>query len=464
MKNLFITAAIFFFTMACYAQDIEGKWYGNLEVQGTTLPLVFNFTKNENGYSGSLESPKQSNQAMKLTLVVFEKNILTATLDMAKIEYKGTFNKDNIIEGTFTQGGREIPLLLSKKAAEEKIINHPQEPKAPFNYYTEEVVFKNTKANIELAGTLSLPAKEGKYPIVVLISGSGPQSRDEELLGHKPFLVIADFLTKNGIGVLRYDDRGVAKSKGVFIRATTNDFADDANAAVKYLSSRKESKKIGIIGHSEGGVIAPIVAVQNKMVQFIILLAGTGVRGDELLTEQIALVSKAEGATDKDIAASKKINKGMFAIITKSETIYEAKINLTSFLKAEMKNIPEADKPKGISEKEFLEQQVVSMTTPWMFNFLKYDPSTNLKKVKCAVLALNGNKDLQVPSSMNLPAIQKAIMSNGNKKVTIVEYKNLNHLFQETTTGNPSEYATIEQTISPVVLDDMLAWIKLQNK
>jgi uncharacterized protein len=446
------------------AQNIEGKWYGNLKVQGTELPLVFNFTKTDTIYTGTLASPKQGPGEMKLSSTRFENGVLSITLNTPKIEYTGTLSEANIIMGTFKQGGMSLPLDLSKKEIEIKKVNHPQEPKAPFSYYTEEVIFKNTKANIELAGTLSLPTKEGKYPVVVLVSGSGPQNRDEELLGHKPFLVIADFLTKNGIAVLRYDDRGVAKSKGNFATATTNDFADDANAAVQYLSTRKEVSKIGIVGHSEGGLIAPIVAVQNKAVQFIVLLAGTGVRGDVLLAEQIALVSKASGATDADIAISKKINKGMFEILTKSKTTAEAKTNLTNYLKAEIKNLPAVDKPKGVSDDDIIDMEVKQMASPWMINFLKYDPVPNLKKITCAVLAINGDKDLQVPSIMNLPAIKKAITSNGNKNVITKEFKNLNHLFQETTTGNPGEYTTIEQTISPLVLAEMLTWIKIQMK
>jgi uncharacterized protein len=464
-KNLLaIFCALFLFIGKNVAQTIEGKWYGNLNVQGTALPLVFSFTKTDTTYSGTLASPKQGPGEMKLTSVNFINANLTATLNSPNIEYTGTLNKDNIIEGTFKQGGMSLPLNLSRQAIEIKKVNHPQEPKEPFNYYTEDVFFKNTKANIELAGTLSLPTKQGKYPVVVLVSGSGPQNRNEELLGHKPFLVIADFLTKNGIGVLRYDDRGIAKSAGSFVTATTNDFADDANAAVKYLSTRKEVSKIGIIGHSEGGLIAPMVAVQNKLVNFIVLLAGTGVKGDVLLAEQIALVTKASGVSDADIATSKKINNGMFAILTKSKTTEEAKINLTKYLGAEIKNMPAADKPAGVSDDELLESLVRQMATPWMINFLKYDPAPNLKKVKCAVLALNGDKDLQVPSTMNLPAIKKAITSNGNKNVTTKEFKNLNHLFQETTTGNPAEYETIEQTFSPLVLEEILAWIKLKTK
>jgi uncharacterized protein len=461
MKKIVLTLIVLLtIVLKIDAQDIVGKWNGILEVQGTQLPLVFNISKADAGYSGTFDSPTQGAKDIKLNSTTYENGVLTLKYDQLKIEYTGTLNKDNIIEGTFKQGGYSAPLNLSKKEVEIKKANRPQEPKPPYSYYTEDVTFKNEKAGVTLAGTLSLPAKDGKYPIVVLVSGSGPQNRNEELLGHKPFLVIADYLTKNGIGVLRYDDRGVAKSTGVFKTATSFDFADDATAAVNYLKTRVEAGKIGIAGHSEGGVIAPIVAAKNKNVNFIILLAGTGVVGDKLLLEQTYLISKADGASAADLVKAKKTNEQIFSLIKKATSEEQAKKELTILLKKEIKNMTEADKPKDISEDDFIKQQVAQMANPWMMNFLRYDPAINLKKVKCPVLALNGDKDLQVPSAMNLPAIKKAVMSNGNKNVTTKEFKNLNHLFQETTTGSPTEYSIIEQTISPLVLEEMLNWIK----
>ncbi len=443
-----------------YAQGILGKWNGILEVQGTQLPLVFTISKADAGYLGTFDSPSQGAKDIKLNSTSFENGVLTLKYDQLKIEYVGTLNKDNIIEGTFKQGAYSAPLNLSRNEVAVKKPNRPQEPKEPFGYYTEEVTFKNEKAGVILSGTLSLPTKDGQYPVVILVSGSGPQDRNEELLGHKPFLVIADYLTKNGIGVLRYDDRGVAKSTGVFKTATSFDLADDANAAVEFVKKRPEAIKIGIAGHSEGGVIAPIVAAKNKNVNFIILLAGTGVVGDQLLLEQTYLIAKADGTSAADLAKAKKINAQIFSLIKKATSEEQAKKDLTILLKKEIKNMPAADKPKGVSDDDFIKQQVAQLANPWMMNFLKYDPVVNLKKVKCPVLALNGDKDLQVPSAMNLSAIKKAVTSNGNKNVTIKEFKNLNHLFQETTTGNPNEYSIIEQTISPLVLEEMLNWIK----
>jgi fermentation-respiration switch protein FrsA (DUF1100 family) len=355
---------------------------------------------------------------------------------------------------------------LSKAKVEKEIIKRPQEPKKPYSYYTEDIVFENKLANINLAGTLSLPTKLGVFPAVILISGSGAQNRDEELLGHKPFLVLADYLTKNGIAVLRFDDRGTAMSKGDFITATTSDFATDVEAALQYLLTRKEidHKKIGLIGHSEGGMIAPMVANKSKNVSFIILLAGTGIPGDELLLLQQELIGRASGISDEDLQKSKIINTEAFELVKKATNSDQVKKDITELIKKSIKSDTEAKIPDGISESEFISMQVNQITNPWMQFFIKYNPASTLEKVKCPVLALNGDKDLQVPSKVNLEAINKALAKGGNKKVTSKELPNLNHLFQECKTGSPQEYSEIEQTFSPLALTEILNWIQIQTK
>ncbi len=443
-----------------FTQDITGIWNGVLSVQGQQLTLNFNIIKSETGYNTTMDSPDQGAKGIKINSTTYENGILILKVDAAKIEYTATLNKDNIFEGTFVQGMMSAPLNLSRDVVVKQKTNRPQEPHAPFNYYSEEVVIKNEKENVTLAGTLTLPTKDGIYPVVVLVSGSGPQNRNEELMGHKPFLLIADYFAKNGIGVLRYDDRGVGKSTGKFSTATTMNFATDANAAVQYLKTRTGIKNIGIAGHSEGGIIAPIVAAKNKDVNFIILMAGTGVRGDKLLLQQNYLIAKAQGATEEDLTKAKILNAKIYDCVINSKTIDLAKIKLTTLLKNEMKTNPPKDLPKGVKEDDVIKSQIEEVTNAWGVNLLKYDPSINLKKVTCPTLALHGDKDLQVPSIQNLPAIKKAIMSNGNKNVTIKEFKNLNHLFQESTTGNPNEYSTLEQTMAPIVLDTMVNWIK----
>jgi alpha/beta superfamily hydrolase len=328
------------------------------------------------------------------------------------------------------------------------------------------VTFENTKANITLAGTLTLPTKVGKFPVVVLITGSGPQNRDEELMGHKPFLILADYLTRNGIAVLRYDDRGTFASKGNFAKSTTFDFATDVESAVNYLKTRPEidQKHIGLIGHSEGGIIAPMVAVKSKDVSFIVLMAGTGVQGSELLIRQQEAIGKESGMKDEELKKNAEINREAYKIICNTTDSTKLKNDLTDFLQRKMKDFPASQMPKGMTADEFVKAQMAQLNTPWMLNFIRYNPEPMLEKVKCNVLAINGDKDLQVDSKINLPAIENALKQGGNKKVIIRELPGLNHLFQECKTGLPNEYAEIEQTMSPMALETMLKWIKAVTK
>lgn len=448
------------------AQDITGQWNGALKVQGTQLRLVFNVTKTNNGVSSTMDSPDQGAKGIPTTTTNFENSILKITIANAKIEYEGTLGKDNIIVGTFKQGGQSFSMNLSKKVIEKEKLVRPQEPIKPYPYYSEDVTFENNKAGIILAGTLTLPKKDGVFPAVILISGSGPQNRDEELLGHKPFLVLSDYLTKNGIAVLRYDDRGTALSKGDFKTATSADFATDVESAITYLKTRKEinKKKIGLIGHSEGGLIAPMVASKSKDVAFIVLMAGTGIQGDQLLLLQQKLIEKASGVSDENLQKNELTNKKAFDIVNKSNSIEQLNIDLTNFIKQSLVENPNAEKPQGMSDEDFVKLQVEQIANPWMQYFIKYNPALALEKVKCPVLAINGEKDLQVPPKENLEAIKKALTKGGNKKVTTKELPNLNHLFQECKTGSPDEYATIEQTLSPTALTEILNWIKMQSK
>jgi hypothetical protein len=243
MKNLTLVILTSLFSLTIYGQDITGQWNGALKIQGTQMRLVFNISQTENSLSSTMDSPDQGAKGIPTTTTSFENSILKITIANAKIEYEGTLGQDNIIVGTFKQGGQSFPMNLSKEKIDKEKLVRPQEPIKPFPYYSEDITFENKKVGISLAGTLTLPDKEGVFPVVILISGSGPQNRDEELLGHKPFLVLSDFLTKNGIAVLRYDDRGTALSKGDFKTATSADFATDVESAIAYLKTRKEINK-----------------------------------------------------------------------------------------------------------------------------------------------------------------------------------------------------------------------------
>jgi dienelactone hydrolase len=448
------------------AQTITGDWYGALEIMGTQLRITLHVTKTDNGYASTMDSPDQGVNGIPVEKTTFDNTTFAFEIPAGKIVYTGTLDADKI-KGTFTQSGRPFPMELGREKIGKKELNRPQEPKPPYNYYTEEVTFENKKAKITLAGTLTLPKAEGKYPVVVMITGSGPQNRDEELMGHKPFLVIADHLTKNGIGVLRFDDRGTAKSTGDFKTATSVDFASDVNAAVEYLLKRKEvdKKKIGLIGHSEGGLIAPMVASKNKNVSYIVLLAGTGVKGGEILLAQQELIGRAGGATEEDLSEQHKTNSAIFDIIYKSANAEAAKKEITTYMERVYQELKEKEKiPEGMTKESLEESTLKSVTNPWMYYFIKYDPAPALEKTKCAVLAVNGSKDLQVPPKQNLDAIKKSLEKGKNTKVTTIEFPNLNHLFQECTTGSPEEYAKIEHTISPKVLDEITSWILLQTK
>lgn len=454
-----------FLSLTTFAQDITGTWNGILKVQGTQLRLVFNISKTDTGFSSTMDSPDQKAMGIPITTTTFENNTLKLAIPMASISYEGVLGSDGNIVGTFRQGALNVPLNLSKGIVEKEKIVRPQDPIKPYPYYSEDVTFVNSKAGITLAGTLTLPSKEGNFPVVVLITGSGPQNRDEELLGHKPFLVLSDYLTKNGIAVLRYDDRGIAESKGNFKTATTADFADDAAAAVAYLQTRKEinPKKIGLMGHSEGGVIAPMVASSNKVVSFIVLLAGTGIPGDALLLLQKALIERAEGTPEVDIQKGQTANRGAFEIVKNAKTTEQLKTNLTLYYQQMEDKKPTTDDEKATNDQE-IQSIVNQLSSPWMQYFIKYDPATALEKVKCPVLAINGAKDLQVPPTENLAAIKTALAKSNNKNVTTKVFPNLNHLFQECATGSPSEYADIQQTFSPTAMTAVLEWIQLQTK
>ena len=453
MKNFIITSIFLVTTFSSFSQDILGKWNGSLKVQGVELPLIFTISKLENGYSSTMDSPSQGAKNIPTTKTTFENSKLTIEIANAKIEYVGEL-KNEIISGIFKQNGQEFPMELSRKHYEKKIINHPQEPKAPFSYYSEDVTFENNKEKVTLAGTLTLPKKEGNYPVVILISGSGAQNRDEQVLGQKPFLVVSDYLTKNGIAVLRYDDRGTAKSKGNFASSTSANFATDVESAIEYLKTRKEinKNKIGLVGHSEGGMIAPMVASKSKDVNFIVLLAGPGMRGDKLLLLQKEKIERAMATSEPEILKGQKIYGGAYDLILKSK---KEDLKLKEYFKSNL--------GKETSERD-IDIMVNQLSSDWVQYYLKYDPAIALEKTKCPVLAVNGEKDLQVPSKENLEVIKKSLLKGGNKKVTIIEFPKLNHLFQTTETGNPSEYETNEETFNEKALQQITSWILNQVK
>jgi uncharacterized protein len=433
--------------------DIDGAWMGVLEMGELKLHVVFRIVKCSDGLTATLDSPDQGRKGMSTTSVTRDGAALK--IEAKKIDgvFEGKIASDlSSIDGNWTQGGNTKPLVL-KRLKDEAELEHkrPQNPVKPYPYHEEDVTYENKVQNVTLAATLTVPPGQGPFPGVVLITGSGPQDRDETLLGHKPFLVLSDYLTRHGIVVLRADDRGTGKSTGVFATATTADFATDTEAGVAYLKTRAEvdPHKIGLIGHSEGGVIAPMIAARNKDVAFIVMMAGTGVPGDQVIVAQGEAIAIAGGGNPEEAAKSAAKQREIMQLIEteKDEAVLDKE------LREKMKgDVPEAQ----------IGMEIKEMTSPWFRYFLTYDPATALRKVTCPVLVLNGSLDKQVLPDENLPAIRKALEEAGNKHFEIDELPGLNHLFQTAKTGSPVEYAQIEETMSPVALDKMATWIPKQ--
>ncbi len=447
--------------------SIEGIWEGKLKVPGIELRIVFKISKNPDGtLTATLDSPDQGATDIPVEEVIFIDNTLRLEVKSAGGVFEGKVSEDFlVIEGEWKQSGQTLPLTLKRvdKAVE---ILRPQEPKKPYPYIEEELVYENKEAGITLAGTLTLPPGKDPSPVVLLISGSGPQDRNETIYNHRPFLVLADYLTRQGIAVLRVDDRGVGKSTGDFSQATSEDFASDVLAGIEYLKTRKEinPEQIGLIGHSEGGLIAPMVAVKSPDVAFIVLMAGTGLTGEEILYLQGALIYRAMGVSEEDIIKNRQFNEKIFSVLKEEEDSEIAEERLRQMFMEDWEKMSDEKKEQIDDPEVFLKAQLQSLLSPWLKFFLTYDPKPTLSKVKCPVLAINGEKDLQVPPKENLNAIEEALKAGGNQNYTIKEIPNLNHLFQTAQTGLPAEYAKIEETISPIALKIIGDWIFEQTK
>lgn len=450
--------------LAQQEQELSGIWEGNLIISSAVeLPIVFRFEKNEEGgYECKMDSPSQGAKDIPTESVTLINDSVIVDVKVVNGSFEGVINwETSEITGKWNQGGQSFDLIVNK-VEKATTVNRPQEPKEPFPYNSEDVFFENKSDKIFLAGTLTFPKEGKKFPAAVLISGSGPQNRDEELLGHKPFLVLSDHLTRNGYAVLRFDDRGVGESEGDFKSATTEDFAKDVLAAVEYLKTRNEidHSRIGLIGHSEGGIIAPMAAIQNDKIAFIVLLAGTGLPGEEILYLQSRLIEEASGTPEEDIKRSLEFSSVIYDAIKKSGDFVVAEKRIKEYFWREYMEMSDEDKQKIGDPEAFLNIQLRVTLTPWFKFFLTYDPAPALEKVKCPVLAIIGEKDLQVPPKENLPAIEEALKRGGNQNYTVKELPGLNHLFQTAETGSPIEYAKIEETMAPLALDTITNWLK----
>jgi pimeloyl-ACP methyl ester carboxylesterase len=441
---------------------IEGDWQGSLAAGGTTLRLALHVVRDAAGaLSAKFDSLDQGATGIPFDTVTVTGDVVRFELKAANAVFEGRMSDDRRqIEGRWTQGGGSAPLVLTRglPAAAQR----PQLPAKPYPYNEEQVTYQNKAAGITLAGTLTTP-KGLPAPAVILITGSGAEDRDETIFGHKPFLILADHLTHAGIAVLRVDDRGVGGSSGKTEDGTSDDFAGDVIAGIEYLKGRKEidPKRIGLIGHSEGGLIAPIVASRSADVAFIVLMAGPGIPGEEILYLQAAAIARVSGAAEAQIAENRKVQERMFEIIRTEKDPAAARERFAAVRDELVAKVPEAQKAAATAQ---LNGSFTRISSPWFRYFLSYDPRPALQKVKCPVLAIAGERDLQVPYAENLDAIGAALKAGGNTRVTLVHVPDLNHLFQTATTGSPAEYARIEETMAPAALKIITDWIAAQVK
>ncbi|MDZ7634503.1 MAG: alpha/beta fold hydrolase [Bacteroidales bacterium] len=443
-------------------RDIEGSWSGKLIESGMELRMVFNFVMTDaDTIRATLDSPDQNATGIPMGRVTLAEDSLFVEAPMIRGRYAGKVSGDSLITGRWVQLGKNYTIDLRRGTVAPATFNRPQEPIPPYPYSEVEVTFRNETEGFELAGTLTLPVGPGPFPAVVLISGSGQQDRDETIFHHKPFKVIADYLTRNGIAVMRYDDRGVGGSKGNLTAATSLSFAGDAEAAVTFLAGRPEIDpgKIGLAGHSEGGLIAPIVASRNSSIAFVISLAGPGVTGFDAIIQQNIDHFRVSGMSEEALATQLNMLRNLFGFIMAEEDQRTAAKKAMEWYSHDLdaKNLTPEERREQMSA---FTQAIVQTNNPWWKYFLSTDPARFWSSVKCPVLALNGEKDIQINQKQNLPAIKSAVKKGGNRKVKAVALPDLNHLFQHAETGAITEYASIEETFSPGALDLMTRWIR----
>lgn len=459
MSKLVFSIVFVFLFASSNAQESRflKSWLGELKTSGVQLRIAFHITQHDGVFITKVDSPDQNSFGNPAHKTSITGDTIHIDLPLLGAKYNGVLKNDTLT-GTFYQGGIDFPLTMSPFSGELSSPKRTQVPAPPFPYSEKEVTIKTTNEKVKLSGTLTIPHGKGPFPAVILISGSGPQDRNEELMGHKTFLVLADHLSRNGIAVLRYDDRGVGKSTGDFAQATSFDFADDAEAAWKYLVKQKKINplKTGIIGHSEGGLIAPIVAARNPKIGFIVLMAGPSVPGSLIIPDQQELIMKSSGTDREDIEEQLKLNRMILEYVSQHASSSNLQQELTTKIETWVKEL-NYTVPKSLSVKSFAKQTAYTYTTEWMKVFITTSPADYIKDVTCPVLALFGENDLQVSPRLNEEPMLQLLHSHKNSKVHT--FPKLNHLFQTSNTGAPGEYALIEETLSPIALEYIQKWI-----
>jgi pimeloyl-ACP methyl ester carboxylesterase len=450
------------------SDDVVGIWLGAIPVnEDTKLRVAFEITKDESGaLRATFASVDQNAFGIPVKCVTYEKGKLILEVAAIGGVYEGNRLDAKTIAGKLKQGDREPAQLELKKVETMPApgLRRPQEPKKPYPYKVEEVTYENEQDEVRLAGTLTIPDSEGPFPAAVLITGSGPNERDEKIWNHRVFLVLADHLTRKGIAVLRSDDRGVGSSTGDFESAANNDFAADARVALRYLQKRSEidPKRIGFIGHSLGGDIAALAASESKNAAFLVMMAGSASTLAEDIHYQCREIFGRQGASDEAISLNEKINRSVFSVIEQEEDNVAAEKKIRVVLETLSTEVAK------ISQKD---RDLVGLPSPLKFagfaGFLTsngrrdlfFNAASALERVRCPTLAIIGSKDLQVSPTANLKAIAEALERGGNRRFTVKELLGLNHLFQTADSGAPSEYPKIEETISPPALDLISTWI-----
>lgn len=457
-KPAFITLLLLISSGIFAQEPIVGSWEGTLHIQNKALRIRFHIEASDSLYHSRMDSPDQGAFDLPTTRTSFRDNKLEIIASGLGLFYRGTLLQDTI-EGTLNQGGMPLPLNLYRfvKTAPDR----PQTPQEPFPYAAEELLIPAGDGDRVLGATLTLPAGKGPFPAVMLIAGSGPNDRDETVFGHKPFLVIADHLTRQGFAVLRYDKRGVGKSTGNFSTSTIEDFANDARAVVNYLKQQEEidPDRIGLLGHSEGGLVSAMLAAGNRDIAFAVLMAAPGTTGMEIVLDQNQISLTHQGVEPETIEELQKLNRETFGMLLEWKGTEEDRTALRDQLSRFWNKLPLLVRMK-VEKEAFLRSQFNAMTMPGYLSFLRADPSLYLKEVTCPLLALNGEKDTQVPAVKNIRAITSALEIAGNKNVETRIYPGLNHLFQECITGLTDEYAKSEQTLAPVMLNEVGEWLK----
>jgi len=432
----------------------EGTWQGALETNGMRFRLQLRISHDEQGHLiASMDSIDQGINGFRAATATQSGSAVHLDLPAVRGGYDGDLSAtNNSISGTWRQGGSPTPLNF-KRSDQIPELRRPQIPVKPYPYRVEDLSFPNAKAGISLAATLTVPRGPGPFPAAILLAGSGPFDRDEADSGHRPFLVVADHLTRKGVAVLRYDKRGIGKSTGDYEAATTADFASDSEAALAFLKSRKEidARRIGIIGHSEGGIIAPMIASRSSDVAWIVLLAGPATKGEETLLLQSDLITRAAGMTNDQVALSLDFDRQSYNLVRREtdRAVLEGKLEDLVKTSGLGPSMPPA----------FLQRQIHWTSSPWFRYFLDYDPVPALQKTKCPVLVLGAEKDLQVPPKENLPLAKKALEDGQNKNFQVVELPGLNHQFQHCYMGLPAESRAIEETLAAEALTTISAWI-----